>query len=84
MKKVTVYSTDYCPYCKRAKDLLSKKGIPFEEVNLSHDPKKREELEEKTGWMTVPMIFFGDKFIGGCDDLYALDRSGKLLPTLQD
>ncbi len=77
-KKVTVYTTQYCPYCNRAKALLKSKNIPFEEVDLSNDDKKREELEEKTGHMTVPMIFIGDEFIGGSDDLYALDARGQL------
>lgn len=78
MKPITIYTTDYCPFCRRAKELLKRKNIPFEEVNLSHDPDKRRELENKTGWMTVPMIFFGDQFIGGSDDLYALESAGKL------
>lgn len=78
MKKVTVYTTDFCPYCKRAKDLLTRKNIPFQEVDLTHDDEKRKELERKTGFMTVPMIFIGDEFVGGSDDLHALERSGKL------
>ena len=78
MKPVIVYTTDYCPYCKRAKDLLARKKIPFQEINLTDDTQKRNALEEKTGWMTVPMIFIGDQFIGGCDELYALESAGKL------
>ncbi len=77
-EKVTVYTTTYCPYCSRAKNLLKSKNIPFDEVNLDNDPGKREELEEKTGWMTVPMIFIGKEFIGGADDLYKLESEGKL------
>ena len=77
-KKVIVYTTDYCPHCKRAKDLLRHKKISFEEVDLTHDQAKRDEAQAKTGWMTVPMIFIGDKFIGGADDLYALEAAGKL------
>ena len=77
-KKVIVYTTDYCPYCTRAKQLLKRKNIPFQEVNLTDDQKKRDDLEEKTGWATVPQIFIGDKFIGGSDDLHALEEDGKL------
>jgi glutaredoxin 3 len=77
-KTVTVYTTQYCPYCTRAKSLLKSKSIAFKEVDLSNDDQKRAELEEKTGCMTVPMIFIGDEFIGGCDDLYELDARGKL------
>lgn len=84
MKPVTIYSTNYCPYCRRAKDLLAKRNIPFTEVDLTHDAAKRQELEAKTGWMSVPMIFIGEKFIGGSDDLYELDRTGKLKALLQE
>lgn len=84
MKLITVYTTNYCPYCSRAKALLKKKNLPFQEVDLTHDDAKREELETKTGCMTVPMIFIGDKFIGGSDDLYALESSGKLDLLLKD
>ena len=77
-KKVIVYTTQYCPYCTRAKNLLQSKNIPFQEVDLTNDDKKREELENKTGHMTVPMIFIGDEFIGGSDDLHALEASGQL------
>ena len=78
MKKVTVYTTEYCPYCHRAKALLTRKKIDFQEVDITHDDAKREELEKKTGCMTVPMIFIGDEFIGGSDDLHALEQAGKL------
>lgn len=78
-KKVTVYSTEYCPYCTRAKNLLKSKGIAFEAVDLTNDAEKRAALEKKTGWMSVPLIFIGDEFIGGCDDLHALDAKGELL-----
>lgn len=77
-KKVIVYSTAYCPFCTRAKELLKRKKIVFEEFDLTNDQKKRDELQEKTGWMTVPMVFIGDEFIGGYDDLSALDEAGKL------
>ncbi len=77
-KTVTVYSTQYCPYCQRAKNLLKSKNIAFQEVDLTNDEKKREELEEKTGSMTVPMIFIGEEFIGGSDALHELNEKGKL------
>ena len=77
-KPVTVYTTDYCPYCSRAKNLLTQKGIAFKEVNVSDDQALRDDLEEKTGSMTVPMIFIGEEFIGGSDELHALDASGEL------
>ena len=76
--KVIVYTTEYCPHCTRAKNLLKQKNIPFDEVRLDNDDAKRNELEEKTGWQTVPMIFIGDEFIGGADDLYALNAKGDL------
>ena len=76
--KVTIYTTQYCPHCHRAKALLEQKNIPFEEIDLTNDQKTRDEIQEKTGWMTVPIIFIDDKFIGGADDLYALDAAGKL------
>lgn len=78
-KKVTVYTTQYCPYCTRAKNLLKTRGIAFEEIDLSNDEKKREEIQKKTGWSTVPMIFIGDEFVGGSDDLHALDAKGQLV-----
>ena len=82
MKNVIVYSTEYCPYCIRAKNLLKSKNIPFQEIDLTNDQTKRDEIQAKTGWMTVPMIFIGDEFIGGCDDLYALENSGNLSQKL--
>ena len=77
-KKVVIYTTDYCPHCRRAKDLLRRKNIPFDEIDVTHDEAKRNEIAEKTSWMTVPMIFIDKEFIGGADDLYALEASGKL------
>lgn len=62
----------------RAKGLLAGKGAEFEEIDLSDDDQTREKLREQTGWMTVPMIFIGEKFIGGADELFALESSGEL------
>ncbi len=78
MKPVIVYTTAYCPYCTRAKNLLTSKKAAFKEVDISNDDKKRAELERKTGWQTVPMIFIGDEFIGGAAELDALNASGEL------
>lgn len=78
-KQITVYTTNYCPYCTRAKNLLKTRGFAFQEIDLTHDADKRRELEAKTGWMSVPMIFIGDDFIGGSDDLHALDAKGELV-----
>lgn len=82
MKEVTVYTTAYCPYCMRAKSFLQGEGIPFKEVNLEGKPDELKALKEKTGMRTVPQIFFGDELIGGCDELLALGRSGKLKEKL--
>lgn len=80
---VTVYTTKTCPHCLRAKDLLKRKGIPFREIDLTEDPKAREEAERRFGWMTVPLIVIGGRFIGGADELYALERSGELKQCLR-
>ena len=77
--QVTVYSTNMCPYCVRAKQLLERKGIEYKEVNLSKEaPEVRLELMQKTNHRTVPQIFIKEQFIGGFDQLYALEREGKL------
>jgi glutaredoxin 3 len=76
--KVTVYSKDYCPYCDRAKDLLSRKGVAFEAIELQDHPGEFEKLKARTGMMTVPQIFIGEKLIGGYTDMAALDRDGQL------
>lgn len=81
--KVIIYTTDYCGYCKRAKALLSQKGITFEEINVEGDDEKRAWLIEQTGQRTVPQIFINEKSIGGYDELSALDRSGKLDRIIQ-
>lgn len=78
MKPVKIYIWTYCPYCVRALDLLKKKSVPFETINLDHDQKGFEDLKKQTGHRTVPQIFIGEKFIGGCDDLYQLEKSGSL------
>ena len=79
MKPVTVYTTLLCFYCHRAKALLTKKGVEFVEVDVGMDHVKRDEMTKRAhGRHTVPQIFIGDTHIGGYDDLYALEREGKL------
>ena len=83
MKPVTIYTTPICPYCVRAKSLLGKKGVAYDEVDVMMDCKAREEMLAKSGGArTVPQIFIGETHVGGCDELYALDREGKLDPLL--
>ncbi len=83
MAKVRIYTTPICPYCARAKALLNRKGVEFEEVDVYMDAAARKEMMEKSGRRTVPQIFIGDRHIGGCDDLHALDDEGGLDPLLQ-
>jgi glutaredoxin 3 len=80
---VTVYVSDWCPYCERAKGLLSQKNVAFSEINVEDEPKFREEMLARSKRRTVPQIFIGDKHIGGCDDLFELDRSGELDRLIQ-
>jgi glutaredoxin 3 len=76
---VRIFTTTTCPYCDRAKALLRKRDIAYEEVDVSDDPERRGWLVEASGGRrTVPQIFIDDHPIGGCDDLHALDRSGEL------
>ena len=85
MKNVVVYTTQICPYCIRAKGLLDKKGVAYQEIRVDKNPQLREELIEKSGGRrTVPQIFIGDFHVGGCDDLHALEREGKLDALLQE
>ena len=83
MSEVTIYTKPYCPYCVRALDLLEKKGVAFTEIEAAFDPEKRQEMMQRSGRATFPQIFVGDRHIGGCDDMLALDRDGKLDPLLQ-
>jgi glutaredoxin 3 len=80
---VTVYMTGWCPYCQRAKHLLTQKGIPFTEIDVDEDGRLREEMTARSGRRTVPQIFIGEKHVGGCDDLFALDGSGELDRLIQ-
>jgi glutaredoxin 3 len=79
MPKVTIYTTPICPYCVRAKALLKKKGASLEEVDVFMNSGARADMEKKSGGRyTVPQIFIGERHVGGCDDLYALERAGEL------
>lgn len=81
---VEVYTTTYCPYCVRAKELLKNKGVDFKEINVEGDDAAREALVKKAeGRRTVPQIFINGQAVGGFDDIYALDRAGKLDPLLK-
>lgn len=76
---VLLYTTAYCTYCDRAKALLDRKGVSFDEVRVDEDPAQRDiMLQRSNGQRTVPQIFIGDHHVGGSDDLYALDRAGEL------
>lgn len=78
MTQVTIYTKPTCPYCIRAKQLLSSKGVSFTDINVAEDPEAYEQLKQRTNHKTVPQIFINEQFIGGCDDLYALESAGKL------
>ena len=79
MAQVTIYTKAYCPYCVRAKALLSQKGVQFDEVKIDEQPELRPAMIERAnGRTTVPQIFIGDTHVGGCDDLFALENAGTL------
>lgn len=83
MAHVRIYTTPICPYCARAKALLDKKGVSFDEVDVYMDAAARKEMMERSGRRTVPQIFIDERHIGGCDDLHALDAEGGLDPLLK-
>jgi glutaredoxin 3 len=78
MARVIIYTTNYCPYCFRAKSLLRSKNVVFEEIDVTDDPERRAEMERLSRRHTVPQIFIDDKPIGGYDDAQRLDNAGKL------
>jgi len=83
MKAVKMYTTQVCPYCIRAKNLLKARGVDtIDEIRIDLDPSQRAAMMELTGRRTVPQIFIGDTHVGGCDDLIALDQRGGLMPLL--
>jgi glutaredoxin 3 len=75
---ITLYVTGWCPYCQRAKALLESKQLVFNEIDVDEDPKLRQEMTARSGRRTVPQIFIGERHVGGCDDLYALETKGEL------
>jgi glutaredoxin 3 len=83
MAAVDIYTIRYCPYCEDAKELLSRKGVSFHEIDASGNRDIRKQMIERTGGRsTYPQIFIGPTHIGGCDELYALDEAGKLDPLI--
>jgi glutaredoxin 3 len=83
MPQVLMYSTNVCPFCKMAEKLLASKGVThIEKIFIDQDPQKREEMMTRTNKRTVPQIYIGDVYVGGFDDLSALDKAGKLDPLL--
>jgi glutaredoxin 3 len=84
MAHVKMYTTQVCPYCIRAKNLLKQRGVDtIEEIRVDLHPAERQTMMEITGRRTVPQIFIGDTHVGGCDDLIDLDQRGGLMPLLQ-
>ena len=83
MSEVVVYSSAWCPYCSRAKQLLAHKGVAFKEISVDGNAALRAEMAKKAGRTSVPQIWIGVTHVGGCDDLYALERAGKLDALLQ-
>ncbi len=82
MAKVEIYTQVFCPYCARAIALLRKKGVAYQEINAPNGSEARREAARRSGGSTVPQIFIDDKPMGGCDELYALDRQGGLDPLI--
>jgi glutaredoxin 3 len=84
MNQVTIYTKPYCPYCIRAVDLLERKGVAFTEIEAAFDPARRQEMIRRAGGRsTFPQIFIGERHIGGCDEMMALEREGRLDSLLQ-
>jgi glutaredoxin 3 len=78
-RDIVMYSTGWCPYCVRARALLERKGLPFREIKIDENPADRDAMLARSGGRrTVPQIFVGDHHVGGFDELYALDKAGKL------
>jgi glutaredoxin 3 len=84
MKPVTVYTTLFCPYCTAAKSLLTKKGVPFEEIDATGNPDLRQDIMERSGQHTVPQIFIGEQSVGGFSELNELEMCGELDELLAD
>ena len=82
MGAIEIYTNGWCPFCFRAKRLLDKKGVEYQEYPIDQEPGRRAEMIQRSGRLTVPQIFIGDTHVGGCDDLYELEQAGKLDPLL--
>jgi glutaredoxin 3 len=82
MSEITVYTTDPCVYCRQAKTLLAKRGLEYSEINLAKDAGGRTELAARTGMFTFPQILIDGQLVGGFNELYAADRSGRLAQLL--
>ena len=84
MVDITIYTAELCGYCYRAKALLDEKGVAFNEIDVSYDPAERARMIQRAGGKrTVPQIFIGQTYVGGCDELYALNANGGLDPLLR-
>jgi glutaredoxin 3 len=81
--RVLMYCTAACPFCQSAERLLVEKGVKIDKVRVDLEPARRAEMQQKSGRRTVPQIWIGERHIGGCDDLYDLDRQGGLDPLLK-
>ncbi|MCV6588857.1 MAG: glutaredoxin 3 [Marinobacterium sp.] len=82
MSDVVIYSSQWCPFCVRAKMLLDSKSVKYTEIDVDAEPQQRVVMRERTGRTSVPQIYIGDTHVGGCDDLFALERQGELDPLL--
>lgn len=80
---VTLYTTRFCPYCIRARDLLDAKSVPYRDIGVDHDPGLRREMMARSGRHTVPQIWIGERHVGGYDDLHRLDSEGRLDELLE-
>jgi glutaredoxin 3 len=78
MVAVVIYTKSWCPYCHSAKDLLARKGVAFEEIDVTSDRDGEAAMVQRVGRTSVPQIFIGTTHVGGCDDLYALEKAGRL------
>jgi glutaredoxin 3 len=82
MPPIVIYTRPFCGFCARAIRLLDDKGVPYTEIEAGFDPAKRQEMMDRSGRSTFPQIFIGERHVGGCDELMALDKAGQLDPLL--
>ncbi len=78
MPKIMVYGTAFCPYCTRARKLLEHKAVDYEDIRIDKEPERRAEMVQRSGRTSVPQIFIDDFHVGGCDEMFALERKGEL------